>query len=313
MRVLRIPCASNRHLFTLAALPTMLGLAGQANVVHASTYNAAPAGWLAARVCRRAILLTVWESWIGRWRQRTTASPGAAMLYEGLERAIFSLPFDVYAAISQATAADLRRALPGSADRVCCVPLGFDPTAWRAPYDPVALRSELGVGDAFLIVGYGRPGVSKGFGYLVDAAARAATHIPNLTLVLVLSDAPQHRAELAALKRQAGPHVIFLPSQPLERLVRIVKAADCVVIPSVAEGFGYTTLEACASGVPVVATRTGSIPEVIGGRFVLVEPRSAEALARGILEVRAGNFASSRNVVSPGVLHLTHMKPSTSA
>jgi glycosyltransferase involved in cell wall biosynthesis len=55
--------------------------------------------------------------------------------------------------------------------------------------------------------------------------------------------------------------------------------ASVFVFPSLTEGFGYPPLEAMARGVPVVAARAGSMPEVLGDAALFHEPGSAEDLA----------------------------------
>jgi len=57
-------------------------------------------------------------------------------------------------------------------------------------------------------------------------------------------------------------------------------AADLVVFPSLFEGFGFPPLEAMASGVPVIAANTSSLPEITGGAALLVPPRNPEWMAR---------------------------------
>ena len=66
-------------------------------------------------------------------------------------------------------------------------------------------------------------------------------------------------------------------------------SCDLLAIPSESEGLPFVILEAMASGLPVVATRVGQIPEIIGDneRGVLVSPRSPEELAQAIADVLA--------------------------
>lgn len=60
----------------------------------------------------------------------------------------------------------------------------------------------------------------------------------------------------------------------------------CISIPSLGEGFGLTALEAMASGVPVVAARSGALPEVLGDAALYHEPGDASDLARQIDRLR---------------------------
>jgi glycosyltransferase involved in cell wall biosynthesis len=57
------------------------------------------------------------------------------------------------------------------------------------------------------------------------------------------------------------------------------------VYPSLAETFGLPPLEAMAMGVPVVASRTGPIPEVVGEAAELVDPLDVKDIARGLASV----------------------------
>ena len=69
---------------------------------------------------------------------------------------------------------------------------------------------------------------------------------------------------------------------PEEELPALYANAAVFVQPSSYEGFGLTAAEALAAGVPVIAADAGSLPEVVGDAGLLVEPRSAPALATAI-------------------------------
>ncbi len=57
------------------------------------------------------------------------------------------------------------------------------------------------------------------------------------------------------------------------------------VFPSLYEGFGLPPLEAMASGTPVIASAVSSLPEVVGGAAMIVNPENVFDIARGITEV----------------------------
>jgi alpha-1,3-rhamnosyl/mannosyltransferase len=63
---------------------------------------------------------------------------------------------------------------------------------------------------------------------------------------------------------------------------QLLEGAAVFAYPSIYEGFGLPPLEAMAAGVPVVTTRAGAIPEVVGDAALLVPVGDADALAAGL-------------------------------
>ncbi|MGH9198720.1 MAG: glycosyltransferase family 4 protein, partial [Acidimicrobiia bacterium] len=68
-------------------------------------------------------------------------------------------------------------------------------------------------------------------------------------------------------------------------MARKMASAACFEFPSVYEGFGMPVLEAMAAGTPVVAARSGSIPEVAGDAALLVDPYNVSELAEAIRSI----------------------------
>jgi glycosyltransferase involved in cell wall biosynthesis len=65
----------------------------------------------------------------------------------------------------------------------------------------------------------------------------------------------------------------------------LLAGASALAFPSHYEGFGFPPLEAMAAGIPVVAARSGAIPEVVGDAALLVDPDDADALADALQTV----------------------------
>ncbi|MBZ5583822.1 MAG: glycosyltransferase family 4 protein [Acidobacteriia bacterium] len=70
-------------------------------------------------------------------------------------------------------------------------------------------------------------------------------------------------------------------------LARLYRGAELVVLPSLSEGFGLPALEAMACGAPVVASRAGALPEVVGPAGILVDPLETGEIRRGMERVLA--------------------------
>ena len=67
-----------------------------------------------------------------------------------------------------------------------------------------------------------------------------------------------------------------------EHLAALYSAAECVVFPSLYEGFGFPVLEGMACGTPVVTSNVSSLPEVAGDAALMVDPYDVEAIANAI-------------------------------
>jgi glycosyltransferase involved in cell wall biosynthesis len=126
-------------------------------------------------------------------------------------------------------------------------------------------------------------GARKRVGDLLDAFARVAQAEPDVRLVMVGS-VPRDMA--GTLATAAARDRIELRGYIEDRqLVSLYRSASVVAYPSVLEGFGFPVLEAFATGTPVVATRSGSIPEIAGEAGLLVRPSAPNELADALLAV----------------------------
>jgi glycosyltransferase involved in cell wall biosynthesis len=132
-----------------------------------------------------------------------------------------------------------------------------------------------------------------GHGLLLEAFATVRTQYPDARLYIAGDGPLREWLEQTVSRLEIADAVTFLGYVPDEDLPATYAAADCFVLPTTElEGFGLATLEALASGTPVLGTPVGATPEVVGGLPVLegfhgpaltrsVEP---EALAAGLCE-----------------------------
>ena len=79
--------------------------------------------------------------------------------------------------------------------------------------------------------------------------------------------------------------IITLGFVPNNDLPYIYNLAQCLIFPSLYEGFGIPILEAQACGCPVVSSKTGAIPEVSGGAALLVDPYNYKEIAQAVVDV----------------------------
>ncbi len=167
---------------------------------------------------------------------------------------------------------------------------GGDERATATPSVPVA----------DLRIGYvGRLEPHKGVEVLV--AAVAAT--PGVVLEIV-GDGPSRSSIERAIERGGVDHRVALVghSDP-DALPATYRRLDVVVVPSLqtpawVEQFGRVAVEAMASGVAVVASRTGALPEVVGQAAWLVEPGDVAGLAQALGALRDDPAARARLAVA---------------
>lgn len=103
----------------------------------------------------------------------------------------------------------------------------------------------------------------KGIATLLEAFAKLRTE-RDLELLLVTKPVPGGPTEQLIERLAIGPHVRFVNGVPEEELVRIMGSAQIACVPSLYEGFSLPTAELMACGTPLVASRAGAIPEVVG-------------------------------------------------
>ena len=141
------------------------------------------------------------------------------------------------------------------------------------------VRAELGLADGRpLVVAVGRLHPQKGYDVLLDAAARWAAE-PRPPLVAVAGDGPLE-AELAARIAAERLPVVLLGRRT--DVADLLAAADLAVLPSVWEARSLTAQEALRAGTPLVATRTGGLPGLLGDAAELVPVGDAAALADAV-------------------------------
>jgi glycosyltransferase involved in cell wall biosynthesis len=94
--------------------------------------------------------------------------------------------------------------------------------------------------------------------------------------------------------------VVFTEYVAEEDLPAYYSGAECFILPSYYEGFGFPALEAMACGCPVIVSNRSSLPEITGGAAIKVDPDDVEGLAIALQEVIT-NEESKQNLIDKGL------------
>jgi glycosyltransferase involved in cell wall biosynthesis len=292
---IRTPRKSSRYWFTFMAIPEAIHLASSVDIVHTTTYNGAFPAWLAARIRGKKCLITILEIIGSGWKELSGMSWLSARAHQLLEDIIISLRFDQFSAISRYTAVCLKTHGIDS-NKISVIYPGINYAHFEpGRADSKSVRQKLNLEGMFIYLFFGRPGISKGIEYLLQAVPLINRVINNSRLLMILAHEPSDGYnKIVQLLRTLDIQnsVILLDPVPRDSLPDYIVAADCVVVPSLSEGFGFSAAEACAMGKPVVASNTASLPEVVSGNYILVQPKDATAIARAVEQVYNGQVTS---------------------
>jgi glycosyltransferase involved in cell wall biosynthesis len=121
----------------------------------------------------------------------------------------------------------------------------------------------------------------KGIPTLLRAFAKLVTE-RNATLTVVGKPAPGGPTEKLIGELSLGDKVRFVNGISDEELAELVASTEVALVPSLYEGFSLPAVEHMASGTPLIASRTGALPEVVGDAAKLVTPGDPEELAAAI-------------------------------
>jgi len=192
-------------------------------------------------------------------------------------------------AISRYTKHALERWYGLPEERITVIYPGISEGFWiTCPPNALAeIRERYGLPQRYVLY-VGGLGIHKNVRTLVEAYRQIHAHVPHgLVLVGGQYHTSSDNALLDELTRPGGrPHITLLDSVPDADMPAIYQAADLFVLPSLSEGFGLVLVEAMASGVPIVASGIGVMPEVVGDAARLVsDPSSVDELAAAMLTV----------------------------
>ena len=179
-----------------------------------------------------------------------------------------------------------------SADKIVVVHNGVDTDFFR-PYTDTgeSTRKKYGLEGKLALLFVGRMARIKGVEHLVKAANMLVNDFGYGNVVFLLvgpfsfdaTEKPINKEEmLGYIKRhQLDRNIVLTGSLPLEEVRALYAASDIFVLPSLAEGDPLVTLEAMASGKPVIGTRVGGIPHHIhdGWNGFLIDPANEQQLA----------------------------------
>jgi glycosyltransferase involved in cell wall biosynthesis len=182
--------------------------------------------------------------------------------------------------VSENSIKDIHADMGVGLDRMRLVPVGVDPDLFKPL--PNVTRT-----PGRLITTASADVALKGLSYLLEAMAKLRTE-RDVTLTIV--GKPREGASNDLIDRLGlRPHIEFVSGVHDERIVELYAEAELAVVPSLYEGFSLPAIEAMSTGICLVATDGGALPEVTG--------RDGDT----VLQCRAGDVDGLVSVIRRGL------------
>ncbi|NND31296.1 MAG: glycosyltransferase family 4 protein [Saprospiraceae bacterium] len=281
----------NRYLFTLLAFFPALWYARKHDLIHTTSYNAAIPAFLAGTIYRKKVFITFHEYWGKLWFSLPFFSRILLWGHYIFEKGLVKIPFDKFIAVSQHTYDRLEQAGVPAA-KIERIYNGISYDAWKPPKANIKNSNR----HLFRFIYFGRLGISKGLDLLIEAAYLLNRRGALFALHLVLPIEPKglfNRVLNLIAQKELSELITIDHHLPKSILIEKITNADAVVIPSYNEGFCYTAVESVALGMPVIYTNRGALPEVVSGKYIVVDKFNAESLANAMQMAISGNWDKS--------------------
>ncbi|MDX2920289.1 MULTISPECIES: glycosyltransferase family 4 protein [Streptomyces] len=262
-----------------AAVAALRAACAGADVVHAHGLHAAARTALALSGRPVPLVMT--------WHTRRYAEGARRQILHLLERRAARA-----AAVVLAPSSDLvDRARARGARDARLAPAAAPPAHPVRAVDEGKVRAELGAVDRPLLMAAGSLVPQHGFGTLLDAA-HAWRRLDPAPLLVIAGEGRDREALQRRIRDEELP-VSLIGAR--EGVGELVAAADLALLPSRWEGRrSPLAQEALRSGVPLVATAVGGVPELVGGAAELVPYGNADALARTVVRLLGDPAARTR-------------------
>lgn len=279
----------NRYDFMFYCFNQWISLAHRADIIHTTTYNSAIPTSIIGKISHKKVVLTVHEIF-GKLRYKFMGRKW--FFFKLFENLIFKFHFDKYICVSNYTKNCLRIQYGIEDSKLTTIYNGIDYKLWNrdsfTEENIETIREKYNLNKHYTWLFFGRPWISKGLSVYLDAIPDIIKKIPNFVALLIVSEsqnniADRERKIIDAL--HIKKHIIWIPGVKYNELWNYILASDCVVVPSLAEGFGFAAAEVCALDKELVVSNIASLPEVVSWKVNFVESGNSSDIALKVIDL----------------------------
>jgi len=263
VRTIRIPV--NRYLMNLT-VPAIVKYAKGADIIQTSSGNACFPAWIASKLLKKPICCLICHVFGSYWKDVREGFDG--QVFEFMENLFLTRDYDAIVFLNKSSK-KLGIRIGMNKERSYVVNPGID-------YKKFQLRNVEKKPFVLFVGNFSMTESTikiKGLEYLIEAAKR----LPDIKFVIIGSE-----NHLSYLKRTSPPNVVFMGTVTEKTLIELYNKALIFCLPSLTEGFGFTILEAMASGCSVISSID------LGQEGTILRPKNTEDIIKAI-ERRVNN------------------------
>ncbi len=285
---------NSRILFSFTTIFDIIKLSKKYDIIHTTTYNASIPALIGGKINKKPVIITFHEVLGKIWFNLPRMNYFKALLLYYTEQIVLKRNFDRIIAVSNYTKNSLR--LFGVKDKKLKTIYNFSDEELFTPkkeYNIEAEKIRRQIKEKHVFLAYGRPGLTKGFEYLIEGYKKLLEEQKNVRLILIMSKSPKEGYEhLTRLikKNNLKEKITIINEVERKKIPVYLTLADYIIIPSITEGFGFTTVEASLLNKKKIVTNTCSIPEVVFGKTIFIEPSDSEEIKKGMKKAIKNEF-----------------------
>ena len=269
--------------------------------IHTSTYWGAIPASLLGILFKKKVLITVHEIFGQLWKQYKPWR--SARIYQVFEWLIFQLPYSIYHCVSLYTLNSLRIAYWIADEKLRLIYNGVDHNFWDRSKVSAAekntIREKYQLWTYFSLLYFWHTGISKGIDTLLEAVPELLTQSEDLQLIFNFIPAQRDTeiktrlfSLLEKLTPEAAKRVKVYNGLQKSELRALVAQVDGVIAPSLSEGFWSVHTETLALGTPLITTAISSLPEVTGGKTIMMRPWDKASLLSAVQKLKESEYES---------------------
>lgn len=274
-----------------------------ADIVHTTTFTVANPTREMCKKFGKPCLISIHEVLGDKWYW-VEPNKIKALGYRLFEKYVCCKPYDYIHFISYSSQKDYFKYY-GPKDNTRMIYCSIDKNITDLPLkSQISLKKVFDIADdPKIFLYFGRPGQSKGIFVLLNAIEHIQKQNPECLngykFCFLISNDPakqRHLFEKKVSDYGLSDYIRIHDSIKREDLFKVISECDCVIVPSITEGFGFCAAEACSLGKNIIYSDGGSLPEVVSGNVLGFKNRDSSDLAEKILSVIKNGESAFRHI-----------------